>query len=659
MPSPNRIRRLYTAIDSPEELNDIIVNELRPTGWLKAGEQITLNGISPTRIDTWGSQGSITEDWSNGVPIGTKPQYIENAINGYPVVRFNGGNERLQSQSDVGDYLGNSNYTKYVVYKPTRVVTGNLSTPYSNNGVLYDVSNYVGQHIRGDQSLIPLKGSGSQSTDGAGQTWNSPGNIKANDDVYATSIVQSNSTQNLKATNFSIIIPDQAEITGIVVEVRRKASNASSARDLTVQLLKNGIATGENKAIATAYGTSEGAVVYGLSNDLWNTTWTPEDLRNSNFGVVFQAEEYAGLSTTVSVDSIFIQVYYNLAHEHIFYQWDGNADSVTRKVGLSNLLISEQLHNGTNLKGTLFGSGEVTTASGNIQVTTGVLRLGGIGSPNNFYGDIVEVLIFDRTLNSTERDIVESYLQAKFGKNLQSQPIDLVGIPGAFKNSNQWTITAGWSITGDVATFNAANTNPLTFTGMTVEAGETYFCQFSIKRKSAGVGMSFAIGGVLEFTASSVGIHKFVVISQGTDDPYFRNFSGAGNMDIDDLIIQKALFTGQLHPNGDFSDGLTGWSGTGGISVVDGQLVQVGAFDTLTDTSVDIVVGEIYRVTYTIIENNGTVFPQLGGIPGVSQMGTTGTFTETFKAGNTNKLSFLFLGGITIDDVIIERCTNG
>ena len=62
------------------------------------------------------------------------------------------------------------------------------------------------------------------------------------------------------------------------VTIDRKASNNTSSNnvvDATVQLLKNGTATGSNlAATSTKWPTSDGTATYGGSTNLWGTTWT-------------------------------------------------------------------------------------------------------------------------------------------------------------------------------------------------------------------------------------------------------------------------------------------------------------------------------------------------------------------------------------------------
>ena len=88
--------------------------------------------------------------------------------------------------------------------------------------------------------------------------------------------------------------------------------SVGALQDNTVQLLKNGSATGSNKASATTWpntGTLS-TVTYGSSTDLWGTTWTAADVNDVDFGLRFVAKNVAAATSTASVDSITITVYY-------------------------------------------------------------------------------------------------------------------------------------------------------------------------------------------------------------------------------------------------------------------------------------------------------------------------------------------------------------
>ena len=115
--------------------------------------------------------------------------------------------------------------------------------------------------------------------------WTNPGNVYADDNVFATNLISGSSTgATVDATGFNLAVPTSSAITivGIVVNVERYASTAGRIVDNTVQLLKNGSPVGNNKASASTWGAvgmgGKGTdVPYPSSGttDLWGTTWTP------------------------------------------------------------------------------------------------------------------------------------------------------------------------------------------------------------------------------------------------------------------------------------------------------------------------------------------------------------------------------------------------
>lgn len=149
--------------------------------------------------------------------------------------------------------------------------------------------------------------------------WGSVTNARANDTSYATaSISTGQSTNYIKATNFGFttaMIPDDATIVGIKVEIERKgSSNTNTIRDNIVKIVRaDGTLGGTNQAHATSWTTSSDVWdSYGGANDLWGETgWSPAAIRTANFGVVMSAIANAGFGNrTASVDNIRITITY-------------------------------------------------------------------------------------------------------------------------------------------------------------------------------------------------------------------------------------------------------------------------------------------------------------------------------------------------------------
>ena len=143
--------------------------------------------------------------------------------------------------------------------------------------------------------------------------WNNPSYAESSDTNYATSKIGNDPTHYLKATGFDFSsIPSDATINGIKVEIQRyKSGSGSSITDRRVSLLKSGSIVGDNKADTSSWPTTDTWKTYGGTTDLWGTTWTASDIKNSNFGVILSAQakntEYLDEQSTSGTMSL--QVY--------------------------------------------------------------------------------------------------------------------------------------------------------------------------------------------------------------------------------------------------------------------------------------------------------------------------------------------------------------
>lgn len=143
--------------------------------------------------------------------------------------------------------------------------------------------------------------------------WQNPGNTFASDDTYATATltnsVGSNETHYLYLTGFGFSIPNGETITGVLVEIERRAS-AAGVRDGTVQLLKANSPAGDSKAAAQDWQQSESYTPFGGNGDLWGTTLDSGDVNDTGFGVALQIVNVGAGDADLYVDHARITVYY-------------------------------------------------------------------------------------------------------------------------------------------------------------------------------------------------------------------------------------------------------------------------------------------------------------------------------------------------------------
>ncbi len=151
--------------------------------------------------------------------------------------------------------------------------------------------------------------------------WSNPNNAKNSDNSYATASTTNDNVYShyLKATNFGFSIPSGVTIEGIYVEIERKKNAGSTfVFDEVVKIVKSDSSLGsENKFIdypAGQFPETDTYQGYGDANDLWSEAWTPSDINNSNFGVVYSCEFSSPSGTPIAyIDNIRITVYYTEA----------------------------------------------------------------------------------------------------------------------------------------------------------------------------------------------------------------------------------------------------------------------------------------------------------------------------------------------------------
>ncbi|MHA2029617.1 MAG: LamG-like jellyroll fold domain-containing protein, partial [Candidatus Kariarchaeaceae archaeon] len=117
----------------------------------------------------------------------------------------------------------------------------------------------------------------------------------------------------IRCTNFGFDIPTGASIKGITVEVDKYATQGieNSIRDFSIRLRKASGQVGFDKKTTAWWDTIDDNLYdsYGGSSDLWETTWTAEDINNPGFGVDI-AVENIGSTNTAYIDHIRIKVHY-------------------------------------------------------------------------------------------------------------------------------------------------------------------------------------------------------------------------------------------------------------------------------------------------------------------------------------------------------------
>lgn len=154
---------------------------------------------------------------------------------------------------------------------------------------------------------------GGASVGGALHAWQDPQEVTAHDGTYSSIALGNTASDNdyLHSTEFGFAIPSSSTILGIKADFFINTSASSSWIGNTVQLIKNGIRSGDNKGTGGGTSPINEYKSYGDSTDLWGLSLTPSDINASNFGLALRFENFFGGVTGVNIDDVRITVYYD------------------------------------------------------------------------------------------------------------------------------------------------------------------------------------------------------------------------------------------------------------------------------------------------------------------------------------------------------------
>lgn len=171
--------------------------------------------------------------------------------------------------------------------------------------------------------------------------------------------------------------------------------------------------------------------------------------------------------------------------------------------------------------------------------------------------------------------------------------------------------------------------------------------------------------------SSTDDITSFSTLAEAVS-PYFESFSGDGSttsfvlsqdvgtdsenvMIFADSGLQEHVTNGQFDTDSDWTKG-AGWTISGG------QAVATGGISTSIEqvSSVTLVEGQAYSVTYTMTRTAGSLVADIGGNTGTARS-TSGTYEEVIIAGSGQDLKFTgsgFTGTLDIVKVTVA-CSAG
>jgi len=149
----------------------------------------------------------------------------------------------------------------------------------------------------------------------SGLAWGSLDLARDADDAVATiSLDEGQETEHLRITGFGFSVPASADVTGVVVELRRQGSDTGIADGLIELTFDGGRVSGRPKYMEAAWPRAIiGAHNYGAPEDRWGNDVFPADVNHPSFGVEIWAKRQSGVGSGPlegRVDSMRIYVHY-------------------------------------------------------------------------------------------------------------------------------------------------------------------------------------------------------------------------------------------------------------------------------------------------------------------------------------------------------------
>lgn len=170
-------------------------------------------------------------------------------------------------------------------------------------------------------------------------TWSSPNAIVTGGTT--SSVADGNNFITL--TNYAFSIPAPEFIAGVQVTLNGYASLAGAS--IIAQLLKNGVLVGSTKAVVMP--TVAGPVILGSLNQLWDTSLTPNDVNNFQFGLQLIASGNAAATVFLTEADITLGLTtngVNFTYIGTFTQQDGTVKNVAFDAG-GTLYIEDVTNN--------------------------------------------------------------------------------------------------------------------------------------------------------------------------------------------------------------------------------------------------------------------------------------------------------------------------
>ena len=164
--------------------------------------------------------------------------------------------------------------------------------------------------VQANQTKVPA----SVVDDSSGGTvaWTNPSQATDQTNGATCTLGAGETSHFLKATQCGFTMPSGAVIEGLKVELEGKASVLALLRESTVALCRGGAIEPTIKDFwLLTWILTFVLKAAGESNDIWDASWTGDDVRDSGFGVFVAVTNVGVLPATAEVRKLQITAHYN------------------------------------------------------------------------------------------------------------------------------------------------------------------------------------------------------------------------------------------------------------------------------------------------------------------------------------------------------------
>jgi hypothetical protein len=148
---------------------------------------------------------------------------------------------------------------------------------------------------------------------GSSNNWANPNRATLSDDLWSrVQLAPGETSKYLMVADYGWVIPSSAIITGIEVKIEcHQEDFVADFADASIVLMQYGNPVGADLAGTGYYDDKDYVNTYGGPTELWGTSWTPADVMDPGFGVLYSVTRNSGDAVYyMFVDYVELTVYY-------------------------------------------------------------------------------------------------------------------------------------------------------------------------------------------------------------------------------------------------------------------------------------------------------------------------------------------------------------